>query len=119
MFVQTLNFLYNWIGRSYVVGYGTNFPTQPRHEASSCPNKPAPCGWNDASKNKPNPQVLYGALVSGPNKEDGFEDIRISNATNSKYNLKYTEINIEYNAGFTGALAALLEQEVEKVFAIP
>lgn len=27
-------------GRSYVVGYGKNYPTKPRHRASSCPLMP-------------------------------------------------------------------------------
>ena len=40
-------------GRSYVVGFGTNPPTQPHHKAASCDWQPAECTWatfGDTSK---------------------------------------------------------------------
>lgn len=95
-------------GRSYVVGYGENPPTQPRHKASSCPSLPQLCEWRQAVEDKPNPQILYGALVSGPDFNDHFVDYRYGNDTKL-----YTEVNIEYNAGFTGALAGLVELNVD------
>ena len=55
-------------GRSYVVGFGKNSPTQPQHRASSCPDLPAPCTWKDKASKGPNPQVLTGAMVGGPDK---------------------------------------------------
>ena len=55
-------------GRSYVIGIGDNFPTQPFHRASSCPDLPDPCNWENKVAGSPNPQILTGALVSGPNR---------------------------------------------------
>ncbi|XP_019884179.2 endoglucanase 10 [Camponotus floridanus] len=88
-------------GRSYVVGYGINSPQQPYHIASSCPHLPKWCGWKQYRKNESNPQILYGALVSGPNENDEFLDIR--------YEPDYTNVRIDYNAGFTCVLAKLLQ----------
>lgn len=34
-------------GRSYVVGYGANFPKQMQHRESSCPAA-GPCNWRSA-----------------------------------------------------------------------
>ncbi|XP_050459002.1 endoglucanase A-like [Cataglyphis hispanica] len=87
-------------GRSYVVGYGKNSPQQPHHAASSCPDRPASCGWREFDRNEANPQILFGALVSGPNKKDLFKDIREEDI--------YTQVMVDYNAGFTSALAGLL-----------
>eukprot|EP00775_Hariotina_reticulata_P004914 gene4914-5158_t len=47
----------------------------------------------------PNPLVLYGALVGGPNASDIYQDNRADARSN--------EVAIDYNAGFTGALAGL------------
>ena len=53
-------------GRSFVVGFGTNPPTQPHHASSSCPVDPnETCDWDDYNSPDPNPHVLYGALVGG------------------------------------------------------
>ena len=49
------------------------------------------------------PQVLYGALVGGPvGPGDGetYRDVR--------NDYKSNEVSLDYNAGFTGALAGLL-----------
>lgn len=88
-------------GRSYLVGYGTNFPKQPHHRAASCPSPPTACGWDWFNKDAPNPQTLLGALVGGPDADDAFEDKR------SDY-IK-GEVAIDYSSGFTSALAALME----------
>ena len=53
-------------GRSFVVGFGNNPPTQPHHASSSCPIDPnESCGWNNYNADSPNPHILYGALVGG------------------------------------------------------
>jgi hypothetical protein len=49
-------------------------------------------------------QTLYGALVGGPDKSDKYTD--------SRTNYVQNEVTIDYNAGFTGALAGLLESGV-------
>jgi hypothetical protein len=86
-------------GRSFVVGYGNNPPQRPHHAGSSCPNRPAPCSWNDFSSPNPNPQVLHGALVGGPDLQDRYVDNREDYVAN--------EVTIDYNAGFQSALAGL------------
>ena len=48
----------------------------------------------------PNPHVLYGALPEGPGHSDNYQDIRSSNSS---------RVQLDYNAGFQGALAGLAE----------
>jgi endoglucanase len=88
-------------GRSYLVGYGRNFPKQPHHRAASCPLPPTACGWDWFARDAPNPQVLLGALVGGPDANDAFEDKRSDYIRG--------EVAIDYSSGFTGTLAALKE----------
>ena len=88
-------------GRSFVVGYGKNPPTQPHHRSSSCPDLPAPCTWDNFNYAGPNPQVLSGALVGGPRgPTDSYTDVRSDYVSN--------EVAFDYNAGFTSALAGLI-----------
>ncbi len=49
----------------------------------------------------PNPQILYGGLVGGPNDNDSYQDKRSDYVGN--------EVAVDYNAGFTGALAGLIQ----------
>ena len=86
---------------SYQVGYGSNWPSQAHHKAASCPAPPAQCGWDELNSDEPNPWVLYGALIGGPQEAvDSFENDRGAFVTN--------EVALDYNAGFQGVLAALL-----------
>jgi hypothetical protein len=62
---------------SFVIGFGSRFPTQPHHASSSCPDAPATCGWDNFSSPGPNYHVLYGALVGGPEApNDQYTDLR-------------------------------------------
>jgi endoglucanase len=90
-------------GRSFVVGFGNNPPKNAHHAGASCPDRPASCDWDQFDSTKPNPQILYGALVGGPNgfTDDTYKDSRSDYETN--------EVTCDYNAGFTGALAGLFE----------
>jgi endoglucanase len=54
----------------------------------------------------PNPQVLYGGLVGGPNDGDSYKDVRSDYVSN--------EVAVDYNAGFTGALAGLVQMLQEQ-----
>ena len=63
----------------------------------SCNDPPATCDWYDHDKPDPNPQVLNGALVGGPDQNDYYEDVRS--------NFVFNEVACDYNAGFQGALA--------------
>lgn len=93
---------FTWSG--FVVGVaGTNYPKQASHPGASCPNLPAPCSWPQFSAAGPNPQVLHGALVGGPTGpgDNTFDD--------SRANYYTTEPAVDYNAGYTGLLAGLLQ----------
>jgi hypothetical protein len=92
-------------GRSFVVGFGNNPPLQPHHRASSCPDQPSACDWDEFNNPGPNYQVLDGALVGGPDQNDNFEDLRSDYIKN--------EVANDYNAGFQGALAGLREFQLK------
>jgi len=97
---QQIDYMLGNGGRSFVCGYGNNPPLRPHHAAASCPNRPNSCSWSDFNNPDPNPQVLNGALVGGPdNINDNYEDNRENYVTN--------EVTIDYNAGFQSALAGL------------
>nr|APF29556.1 endo-beta-1,4-glucanase isozyme GN1 [Gecarcoidea natalis] len=90
-------------GRPFVVGYG-NGPERPHHRSSSCPDLPEACDADWAiNQSGANPQTLYGALVGGPGQDGSYVDDRNDYVKN--------EVACDYNAGFTGALAALVEAE--------
>ncbi len=83
-------------GRSYVVGFGENPPEHPHHRTSQgsyCDNKSEP----GESRH-----TLYGALVGGPDASDGYSD------DVNDYNKN--EVACDYNAGFTGLLAAMYSE---------
>ncbi|XP_064646839.1 endoglucanase E-4-like [Lineus longissimus] len=86
-------------GRSYVVGYGYNPPQRCHHKGASCPQWHS-CGWNYYNSGSANVHTIYGALVGGPDKYDGYSDDR------TKY--EHTEVACDYNAGYQGALAGLI-----------
>ena len=80
-------------GRSYVVGFGENPPEHPHHRTSQgsyCDNMNEPSTFR---------HTLYGALVGGPDASDGYSD------TVTDYNKN--EVACDYNAGFTGLMAAM------------
>ena len=83
--------------QSYVAGIGTNFPRYIHHRAAS--------GTNDINDAAPNQHVLYGALVGGPRSANDFSyvDVRTDFLGN--------EVALDFNAGFTGAVARLYEQD--------
>jgi hypothetical protein len=78
---------------SYVVGFGKNPPLNPHHRA-------AHGSWGN---NIMNPSIsrhtLYGALVGGPDTADEYVDDR--------GNYVRSEVALDYNASFVGALARL------------
>ncbi|KAK7410672.1 hypothetical protein VNO78_01650 [Psophocarpus tetragonolobus] len=88
---------------SYLVGYGDRFPVQVHHRSASIPWNNQYYNCDDGKKwlnsRDPNPQVLFGAMVGGPDINDNFMDQRI--------NQKFTEPNIASNAGLVAALIAI------------
>ncbi|KAL9680426.1 hypothetical protein QQ045_018305 [Rhodiola kirilowii] len=70
-------------GRSYMVGFGQNPPTQPHHRGASVPSHAAhsiiSCPMSFVywyNKDVPNPNELTGAIVGGPDRRDNFHDKR-------------------------------------------
>ncbi|KAK9167846.1 hypothetical protein Scep_003037 [Stephania cephalantha] len=88
---------------SYVVGFGNHYPKHVHHRGASIPKGRirynCKGGWKWRDSPRPNPNTLVGAMVAGPDKHDGFHDVR------SNYN--YTEPTLAGNAGLVAALVAL------------
>lgn len=103
---DTMNYCFgdNSKNFSYVVGMGEDYPQAWHHRTSSG-------AWNDKWSNigqtegedaKPHAHILYGALVGGPDQKDGYSD-KIGD-------YQYTEVAIDYNAGYTAALCAMTQK---------
>ncbi|KAF3597320.1 hypothetical protein DY000_02027234 [Brassica cretica] len=88
---------------SYVVGFGQRYPKHVHHRGASIPKsvKRESCkgGWKWRDTKKNNPNTIVGAMVAGPDKHDGFHDLRT--------NYNYTEPTLAGNAGLVAALVAL------------
>lgn len=95
----------NDASKSFVIGYGDDFPKRPHHRAaSSSPGAPYESGDSytyvcDDSNDVPH--TLRGALVGGAEKSTDYVDDCNDYIQN--------EVAIDYNSGFTGALAGLVE----------
>lgn len=87
------NYILGDTGRSYLIGFGENYPEHPHHRTAqgSYSNN-----MNDPENHR---HVLYGALVGGPDASDNYTDT-VSNYNNN-------EVACDYNAGFTGLMASL------------
>ncbi|KAI3884370.1 hypothetical protein MKW92_039527 [Papaver armeniacum] len=88
---------------SFIVGYGARFPTHVHHRAASIPmdghkyNCTSGKAWLHTSR--PNPYNITGAMVGGPDSQDGFHDERgLPN---------YTEPTLVGNAALVAALASM------------
>ncbi len=73
--------------------------------SSSCPSRPQVCDWNAYNSPQPNPQLLTGALVGGPDQTDNYEDRRDDYVKN--------EVATDYNGGFQSAVAGLLHYQLK------
>jgi endoglucanase len=84
-------------GASYIVGFGINPPKNPHHRAAH--DSPT----NNIADPPQNSHELTGALVGGPASPDDFDwqDDRTDFIRN--------EVATDYNAGYTGALAEIVE----------
>lgn len=74
-----------------MVGFGENYAKQPHHRNAT--------GTPDFDTLADNRHILYGALVGGPTRpnDNAYRDIRSDYVAN--------EGALDYNAGFTGAIA--------------
>lgn len=80
---------------SYEVGFGENAPEHPHHRT-------AHGSWLSTLDTPTfHRHILYGALVGGPNSDDGWKD----DITDYRLN----EVAIDYNAGFVGTLAKMYD----------
>ena len=88
---------------SYVVGYGKKYPKQVHHRGASIPSNAhkVRCtqGWHWRDINAPNPHVIEGAMVAGPNRFDKYVDRRTRYAD--------AEPTVAGNAGLVAALVAV------------
>lgn len=82
--------------RSYIIGYGENYPQNPHHRT-------AHGSWlNNMTKPVGTRNLLMGALVGGPDQQDNWQDDRTDWVRN--------EVAVGYNAGITGALAKMYDE---------
>ncbi|KAM7270622.1 hypothetical protein ACFE04_029836 [Oxalis oulophora] len=92
---------------SYMVGYGPKYPVKVHHRGASIVSikkdkRLVTCqgGFNAWFYNKsPNPNVLHGAIVGGPDQNDNYED--------SRTNFDQNEAATANTASFVGVLALL------------
>ncbi|PRQ59837.1 putative cellulase [Rosa chinensis] len=94
----------NPLNMSYMVGYGKKFPQRIHHRGSSLPSvgqHPKQIGCKDGSvyfnSSNPNPNMLTGAVVGGPDIKDSYEDSRVD--------FVQSEPTTYINAPFVGVLA--------------
>ncbi|CAL9228625.1 unnamed protein product [Arabidopsis halleri] len=89
---------------SYMIGYGEQYPRLIHHRGSSIPSFTVhptafgcSAGWNIFASPNPNPNILIGAVIGGPDVDDKF----IGGRTNASE----TEPTTYINAPFVGVFA--------------
>ncbi|RLM73041.1 endoglucanase 13 [Panicum miliaceum] len=100
-------------GMSYMVGYGGYFPTHVHHRGASIPSVSGlksivGCmdGFDKYYNSKgADPNVLHGAIVGGPDANDGFVDDRC--------NYQHAEPTIAGNAPICGVFARLASEPAD------
>lgn len=95
----------NDLGLCYVLGMGDLNPTAIHHRTASGIHDDH---WNDLGKEESSENwqteyahTLYGALVGGPSQTGEY--------INEVSQYQYSEVAIDYNAGFTAALCAMVD----------
>ena len=94
----------NGLKMSYVLGMGDFQPTAFHHRTASGIHDDH---WNDLGQESSEgwqteyAHTLYGALVGGPDKDGKY--------VNDVSQYQYSEVAIDYNAGYTAALCALID----------
>ncbi|KAE8691124.1 Ribosomal protein L30 family protein isoform 1 [Hibiscus syriacus] len=104
---------------SYLVGYGSRYPQRMHHRGGSIESYGENKGFirctqgydNWFHRKGPNPNVIVGALIGGPNEKDEFSDDR--------KNFMQTEAYTYNTASLVGVLAKLHGLEDDGVFNSP
>ncbi|CAK9173537.1 unnamed protein product [Ilex paraguariensis] len=93
-------------GMSYMVGFGPKYPQHVHHRGASIvsiktDSSPVTCkgGFDWFGRNEPNPNVLEGAIVGGPDQGDDYTD--------SRSNYQQAEAATANTAPLVGVLARL------------
>lgn len=96
----------NPLGMSFMVGFGTNYPQRIHHRGASIPSmRDHPqkifCenGMDYFHTQNPNPNKLIGAVVGGPDQNDGYPD--------GRDDYSHSEPATYTNAALVGSLAYL------------
>ncbi|MCR5718051.1 MAG: glycoside hydrolase family 9 protein [Oscillospiraceae bacterium] len=98
----------NSMKMSYVLGMGDKNPTAIHHRTASGIHDDH---WNELGKSTTSEEgwqteyahTLYGALIGGPDSSGNYDDEKVSVS-----DYQYTEVAIDYNAGYTAALCAMI-----------
>lgn len=98
----------NALKLSYVLGMGDKNPSAVHHRTASGIHDDH---WNDLGKASGGAEgwqteyahTLYGALIGGPDKDGNYDMEKIGVS-----DYQYSEVAIDYNAGYTAALCALI-----------
>ncbi|MBP5432730.1 glycoside hydrolase family 9 protein, partial [Ruminococcus sp.] len=93
-------------GISYVLGMGTKWPQAIHHRTASGIHDDH---WNELGQKSGGNEgwqteyahTLYGALIGGPDSKGSYGNYKVSD-------YQYTEVAIDYNAGYTAALCAMI-----------
>ncbi|MGN0647494.1 MAG: glycoside hydrolase family 9 protein [Oscillospiraceae bacterium] len=88
----------NALGMSYVLGMGENYPQAWHHRTSSGVWDDQ---WTTLGVDKFHRHTLYGALIGGPGQDGSYTDAI------AQY--QYSEVAIDYNAGYTALLGKMIE----------
>ncbi len=95
----------NDLGMSYLMGFGEKNPVNIHHRTTSGSWDDH---WNHLGKEDGEGKwqteyahTCYGALIGGPSQDGSFKDENIA--------YENTEVTIDYNAGFTAALCAMID----------
>ena len=108
-----MNYMFgdNKLKMSYVLGMGDKYPVAIHHRTASGIHDDH---WNELGQSSSSTyssgeewqteyaHTLYGALVGGPDSSGNYGNYKVSD-------YQYTEVAIDYNAGYTAALCALID----------
>ncbi|WP_455530092.1 glycoside hydrolase family 9 protein [Ruminococcus sp.] len=98
----------NEAGLSYVLGMGEEWPQAIHHRTASGIHDDH---WNELGQKSGGTEgwqteyahTLYGALIGGPDSKGSYGNYKVSD-------YQYTEVAIDYNAAYTAALCAMIDE---------